>query len=111
MTAYRRLQDAGQAVSALDMPEVSYGMHIINWLFEAGPGNDGKPITWPDLKSWRDMTGTRVNPSEAMALRQLSCEYMAELNSARNPDRCAPNGDKTVENMNGLLNALRKLKG
>ncbi len=109
MAALRRKQEAGTDVPALDLEPLEWGAHLVGWLFEVGPGHDGKPIAWRDIEAWRNMTGTHVAPNEAIALRTLSAEYMAELHESRKPERVRPNADRTMENALNLKAALRKL--
>lgn len=111
MAVFKRELERGRPADALEMPPLDWGDHLIGWLFEVGPGNDGKPITWGEIEAWKNMTGTIVAPFEALALRSLSVDYIGELFSAKSPDRARPHGNKAVENSQSLKNALRRLVG
>jgi hypothetical protein len=115
MATFHRLRDAGGDPQDLQLPDLDGWQHqIVNWLFEVGPGCDGKAITWPEIAAWRACTGTLISPNEAIALRSLSLAYMNELMAGRDPLRGAPYNavipmrEEVNTNLKMALRAMRK---
>lgn len=71
-------------------PEIDGGHHLIDYLFEAGPGMSGEALTFQEIGSWASQTGRVLDTWEPVALRRLSCAYLAELHAAEDPARPAP---------------------
>lgn len=78
-----------QGVKA-EYPKLDAGEYLLDWLFEAGPGLDGKPLTWADLNGWAAATRTAMTAFEAVTLRRLSVCYMDAYNAANDPACPAP---------------------
>ncbi|MGS0941031.1 hypothetical protein ACVA51_10725 [Pseudomonas luteola] len=83
----------GHPAPGLEMPPVEYGQYLIEYLFEAGPFENGgfgpTPISWRELKAWEDMRGIMLTAWEAGVIRALSQHYVAQLRESTNPN-CPP---------------------
>lgn len=80
--------------AALDPPPLEGCGHLIEWLFECGPINNGgmgqAPISWTDIKDWSSLTGINITGWEAGVLKKLSSAYLSEYQQAKDPVRIAP---------------------
>lgn len=83
------------------MPELEHGQHLLTWLNEigiTGQGYNGPiPLSWQELKAWRDCTGTAATSEEMLMLRQLSVDYIAQYNSSADPNAPPPNAPRNSD--------------
>lgn len=67
--------------------------HLVVYLWGAGPTIDTafgpQPLSHLDIQAWRANSGLDAQPWEAEAMRELSREYLVQLNLAAKPD-CPP---------------------
>lgn len=79
-----------------EMPEVSACGHLIGYLFDAGPFEQGgmgpAPLSWKEINAWCDRTGIDLQPWESRMLRVLSSAYTGEMNAAEDQKRVSPCG-------------------
>jgi hypothetical protein len=79
-----RPADVGLA-AALDAegPEApSDGAHVWLWFLDLHQGRGsngfgGSPLSWADIKAWRDLTGTLLRPGEIQAIMALDRAWLA----------------------------------
>lgn len=82
----------------LQLPEIDHGNHIIEWLHEVGPTQDGdKPLSWQEINAWKQATGTEATAEELVMIRQLSRVYVAQYHRSDNPDEPPPNRPRNVD--------------
>lgn len=75
------------------MPELEWGHHLLDSLFEFGPALNGpQPVTFQEIESWARATNTRVPGYEALQLRQLSVDYCEQYYKALD-SHCPPPGE------------------
>lgn len=83
------------------MPELEHGQHLLQWLNEAGTTGNGMngpiPLSWQELKAWRDCTGTAATGEEMLMLRQLSADYVAQFNASADPTLPPPNAPRNTD--------------
>lgn len=73
------------------MPEVHAAVeHLVDYLFEVGPGVGDHALTFAELEAWQRVTGARVDGWEASALRWLSATYLAMRQEASDAKCAAP---------------------
>lgn len=76
-----------------EYPECS-ALHLVHYLFEIGPvqssGMGTAPISFSEIASWQQITGTSLNSWEGRMLRRLSNEYLQESYLAESPSRPSP---------------------
>lgn len=65
------------------------GAHLVDYLFEVGPGEDGHAVTWREVQAWTESTGVQLSEFEAGALRSLSLAYVSMYHDACKKD-CPP---------------------
>ena len=94
LVKFKRDEMAGKDPPELIFPEVDAGEYIVDWLFEVGPMIAGDPVTFQEIKAWRDLSGRVLDGWEATTLRRLSIAYTAEYHQASDPRTPAPG--KTV---------------
>jgi len=86
-------------------------MHLVHYLFEAGPvevGGFGEaPLSFGELAQWSALSCTPLTPWEARTLRVLSREYLQERQQAKDPVRPAPYADVSEENRERVAQRLR----
>ncbi|OFA05192.1 phage tail assembly chaperone [Duganella phyllosphaerae] len=74
-------------------PPIDAGAHLIQYLFEVGPGQAGSmgvvPLSHGELRAWQDNMGLDLEPWETQLLRRLSGEYLGQLEKARDSN-CKP---------------------
>jgi hypothetical protein len=62
-------------------------LHIVGYLFDVGPALSTSmgqaPLSFTELSEWQRCTGFELQPWEARILRQLSLEYLNELQLAK----------------------------
>lgn len=75
-----------------EMPPQS-APHIVGYLMEVGPaeaaGMGVAPVSWQAIDAWQRRTAIVLPPWQALLLRRLSAEYVAESRRAEKPD-CPP---------------------
>lgn len=78
----------------IDMPELTCGDYLVNFLYEVGPtmaaGMGAGPLTYSELEAWQRANGIELRPWESALMRRLSCEYASESHAATKRDRPAP---------------------
>lgn len=76
-----------------EMPELTWGRHLIDYLFEFGPtmpaGMGSGPLTGTEIKDWQELLGIEFHPWESRLLRRLSSEYLDQSRAATKRD-CPP---------------------
>lgn len=90
LTRLKADEEAGDHQPELIPPEIDGGQHLIDYLFEVGPGMSGEPLTFQEIGAWASQTGRALNAWEPVALRRLSDAYLAERQAAEDPARPAP---------------------
>ena len=74
-----------------DLVPVSYGTHLIQWLWQCGPVMpSGDPVTWSEIESWAKSTGRTLTRWEAETLRAMSEQYATMRRRASDPQCPAP---------------------
>jgi len=63
---------------------------LLDLLFDIGPGNQGSPLTFAEIESWKRLTSVDLSGHEAELLRRLSAAYIGEYNQASDPNRISP---------------------
>ena len=87
-------KDSGDAVPELDVPEVPFCMqHLLEVLFEAGPGAAGEKLTATELRDWKEGTGAVLDSFQFSAVLQMSAAYMGMRHQAIEPDCKLPRYD------------------
>lgn len=78
------------------MPEIDWGQHLLDSLFEFGPASQGMsgpvPVSFQEIDAWARMTNTHIPGYEALQLRTLSMDYCDQHRKAVEPN-CAPPGE------------------
>lgn len=91
MTRAQKLQDEGRQP---DLPPLAGGEHLVGYLLDAGPLSHGGmgpvPLSHLDIQAWQCNTGIELTAWEARTLRDLSREYVAQLQASAAPDEPAP---------------------
>ena len=68
--------------------------HIYHYLFEVGPVAYGAmgaiPVSFSEINQWMAATGNRLNPWEAVLLRQCSAAWVSAQQEAREPYAIPP---------------------
>lgn len=90
LVSFQNKVNLGGSAPLLTPPGISAGRHLIDHLFEVGPGVDGQPVTFQELQAWAGLTGNTLTAWEASTLRLLSAAYMSELLAAEDPKRPPP---------------------
>lgn len=79
------------------MPEIDWGQHLLDSLFEFGPVSHGmngpKPVSYQEIEAWARITNTDLPGYEAIQLHTLSVDYCAQHHKAVEPN-CAPPGEE-----------------
>lgn len=77
-----------------ELPDLSCGHYLVDYLMEAGPVSPGGmgavPLSWADLVAWSSSTGITLAPWEARMLRRLSAEYLDQSRKAEKLDCPSP---------------------
>lgn len=66
----------------------------------------GAGVSWSDIAAWKTVTGTILTPGEALAVKDMSAGYMAQLHKSLEPDCPSPN----IEVVSNRANVEHKLK-
>ena len=68
--------------------------YLVDYLFAVGPVSysamGAMPLLWQELTHWQRNSGIDLTPWEAVTLRQLSADYVAESHAAESTTRPAP---------------------
>jgi len=83
------------------LPDIQGAEYLVEMFNEVGAG-----VSWSDLLAWRDATGTVLTPGEALAVKDISAEYMAQLHRSLEPGCPSPN----IEIVSNRANVEHKLK-
>lgn len=87
----KALEDRG---GAIEMPALTCGDYLVNFLYEVGPtmaaGMGAGPLTYSEIEAWQRANGVELLPWESALMRRLSCEYASESHAAIQRDRPAP---------------------
>lgn len=79
---------------ALPLPPIHAATHLIDLLFDIGPGVPAmaglSPIGYADIQAWVAVAGWPLQPWEAQALRKLSVAYCTEVTAAKAADSPPP---------------------
>lgn len=79
-TRLAKLADDG--VLWAPLPRVECGGYLLHYLQDVGPVMNGAmgavPLSFSEIGSWADLTGTELQPWEAQMLRRLSLVYLAQ---------------------------------
>jgi len=90
----RQEQLEAQESSLLELPDVEHGGHVIQWLHEVGPTQQGmngpEPLSWQEISAWREATGVEATAEELVMLRNLSRQYASQYHRSDNPEEPAP---------------------
>lgn len=91
MSRLEKLQDDGRLP---DLPPLTAGQHLVGYLLEAGPlaygGMGPVPLSHLDIRAWQVNTGVELMAWEARTLRDLSRDYVVQLQASAAPDEPAP---------------------
>lgn len=83
------------------MPDIDGGEYLIGYLRELGfcqsNGMGVSELSFQEISAWMHATGLRLNPWEALTLKKLSSEYVAQLHASKDPLEPAPFGDGELE--------------
>lgn len=76
------------------MPEVPDAIHIIQYWHEAGTFTSGGmgivPLSWADIRAWREENELILDNYEISSIRRLSVEYVSEYHAASAKGHPAP---------------------
>jgi hypothetical protein len=98
------------------LPDVEYALYLVNLLDEIGAAQQSSmglsPLTWQEIKAWKELTDTDITSWELLLIRHLSILYTTELSQGGSPKRKAPYTDVTVKHDwgNAFAAALRSIK-
>ena len=85
----------------LQLPEVEYGAHVIEWLHGIGVTENGdngiKPLSWQEINAWKQANDVSATREELEMLYQLSRVYVAQYHRSNNPDEPPPNRARNVD--------------
>lgn len=75
-------------------PEVDL-FYLVNYLWEAGPclygGMGPVPLSWQELQSWQEQTGTVLQPWELTIIKAASRAYAEQISISGKADCPPPN--------------------
>lgn len=84
-------KDGAEPSPYLVLPELPHAVaHVAEYLFEVGPTSGEHPVSWTEIRNWRQETGTLLTEFEASAIRALSKSYLGMLHAACAVDCPAP---------------------
>lgn len=63
-----------------EVPEVTKTPEMLEWFFELGTCSGKDPLTFQEMKSWSELTGTYLIPWAYKTLRKMSASYVAQMN-------------------------------
>lgn len=69
----------------MELPALEHGAHLVEYLFELGPGVEGKPNGWQELRAWQEATGTELHEFEAVALVDMCRAYVSQFAKPNDP--------------------------
>lgn len=103
-----------------NLPDDSLVDYLVGYLFEIGAakfnGVGYSPCDWPDIVSWRAMTGIELAPEEASGIIKLSGAYSRQLAKSKDVECLAPNveelpDEEVVESkLKSMFSMLRSRK-
>ena len=77
-----------------EMPELKHSHHILRWLDEVGyytfGANGILPITHTEIMAWQSNVCEKIEPEEALLLRELSSEFVNQFNKSKDRNEPAP---------------------
>ena len=93
-----RLEKLKESKSNLvDMPEVDSMHYILDYLSEAGLYEQGMngpmPLSWREIQSWSELTGTVIAAWESNMIRELSVVYCNQYHKSSDPNEPPPYTD------------------
>lgn len=98
-------------------PEIEFGFHVIDYLFELGPvtytGDGISPVSFTEIANWALLTRTPVSSWEAKALRGLSTAFVRQSVAAKDPKCPSPWEPERVDReivSSGVEDLFRALK-
>lgn len=68
------------------------------------------PLTWTEIRNWKECTDTELNTWELITLKTLSDAYTGEYNQASNKTRPAPYSEVDEDVAANRINVANKLK-
>lgn len=98
---YKILKESDSSLCTL--PSVERNLHILRWLDELGyygfGANGILPITHVELAAWQSNVCEKIEPEEALLLRELSSEFVNYYNRSKDWNEPPPNGatDEVVQ--------------
>lgn len=101
-----------------ELPELLWGDHLIDSLMEFGPANSGPmggltSVTFQEMEAWARMTKTEIPGYEAVLLKRLSQDYVAQHRISTDPQCPMPTSDEEEakdyvgENFKALLKSQK----
>lgn len=97
----RQEQLEAQESNLLELPDIEHGSHVIQWLHEVGPTQQGmngpEPLSWQEINAWRQATGTVATTEELIMLRNLSRQYVSQYQRSDNPEEPAPHKPRATD--------------
>lgn len=94
--------ESGIAAPLLEMPPLSGGHHLVDWLHQAGTVNSGamggfSALAWTELRAWSQLCGIELQPWEAETIMLLSRTYASMFAEAADPHCPAPYTPEVIE--------------
>lgn len=74
----------------LELPPVSWGHDLLDYLWEIGPTKGEGPIDATDLVAWEHLLGIEWQPYQSRLLIKLSRVYLGESHAATKRDATCP---------------------
>ena len=89
--AAKALEDDAEIYYPPLAPELGYLVEYLRRLDFIEPGAAGPVrLSFTEIRSWAQLSGVQLKPWEVDLLRQMSTEFVSEVNAAENPQRPAP---------------------
>lgn len=118
----RREELSGSQESSpfLILPDVEEASYIVDMWHECGTCGQGMsgpvPLTWSEIKAWKDLSGINISHYELSSIRKLSIEYVGFYFEAQAKDCPAPHAiqieqlDRTAvsNRIKGVLSSFKK---
>ena len=111
-----RMQGYLDSNTQLPLSPAGCAAYLVDYLFAVGPVSysamGAMPLLWQELTHWQRNAGIDLTPWEAITLRQLSADYVAESHAAESPTRPAPwlPDDRTsAETRNNIAKKIRSI--
>ena len=97
----------------LKLPELEYGSHLIEFLYELGiytvSGFGILPLSFSEIEAWKNTTKTNISSWEARVLKFLSSSYVSQHNASEDPNCPAPYSEE-IEMLNSSMSVVEKFK-